>query len=145
MQDKSQSSPSRPRWWVGLAVFGSIAALLAVLLMNAPRGFDTDLTKVGSGKPSLVFVYDPNLTVSNIQTTEINKIRDDLQQRLHLVLADVGRPDGQSFVQKHQADSGQLLLFSNEGTLLASQRGPIDAKLLNDWINLNIPGSAHKI
>jgi hypothetical protein len=41
-----------------------IVGMVALAVLNLPRSFDADLSKVGAGKPALVFVYDPSLVVS---------------------------------------------------------------------------------
>jgi len=40
-----------------------------------PKPIDRNLEKIGNGQKSVVFVYDPNLVVSNQQATEISKAR----------------------------------------------------------------------
>lgn len=121
-----------------MVVLAVMAVLLTALILNAPRGFPTDLSKIGQETPALVFVYDPNLTVSATQTAEMNEVRDPLQERIHFLLADIGRPDAQAFVAKHQASSGDLLIFSESGSLIARQRAPLPAAPLEEWIKTSI-------
>jgi hypothetical protein len=85
---------------------------------------------VGAGKPALVFVYDPNLVVSNQQTREMDALRDSLGDALHFLIADVGRPDAQQFMQRHQATRTQLLLFAPDGRLVARMQGPATSEQL---------------
>jgi hypothetical protein len=98
--------------------------------MALPRGFDTDLTKIGAGKPALVFVYDPNLVASNQQTREMDVLRESLGDTLHFLIADVGRPDAQQFMQRYQATRTQLLLFAPDGRLVLRMQGPATSEQL---------------
>lgn len=135
MQQESGEASRKPRWWIGLVVALGIAALVAALLLNAPRGFDVSIDQIGNGTPALVFVYDSNLTVSGSQTAQINKIRDNFDGRLQFLLADVGRPDAQRFVSQYQTGPGALLLFEANGSLTATERGLLEAPALEQWLN----------
>ena len=113
------------------AVFLLGVATLMVVVM--PRGFDTDLSQIGAGKPVLVFVYDPNLVVSNQQTREMDKARETLGEELQFLVADVGRPASQAFMQQHQARSPQLLLFGRDGMPLDRAQAVMSADQLMAW------------
>jgi hypothetical protein len=113
---------------IATAVF--VAAVLGIAVMALPRGFDTDLTKIGAGKPALVFVYDPNLVASNQQTREMDVLRESLGDTLHFLIADVGRPDAQQFMQRYQATRTQLLLFAPDGRLVLRMQGPATSEQL---------------
>lgn len=120
---------------------GWIRAITAVLLLGVatllvlvmPRGFDTDLGQIGAGKPVLVFVYDPNLVVSNQQTREMDKARETLGEELLFLVADVGRPASRAFMQQHQARSPQLLLFGRDGMPLDRAQAVMSADQLMAW------------
>ena len=76
------------------------------------------LEQIGSGKPALVFVYDPNLSVSIKQSEEINKTRDQFGQRVLFLVAKVGTPQGDQLIVKQSARSAELMLFDSSGTLV---------------------------
>jgi len=112
--------------------------MAALIVLNLPRGFDTDLSKIGAGKPALVFVYDPNLVVSNKQTGEMDKAREILADELHFLIADVGRPDAQQFMQQYQATPTQLLLFAADGDLLSRSKSLATADQLLAKFNTSL-------
>ena len=45
------------RWWRRGAMALFIVGMVALAVLNLPRSFDADLSKIGAGKPALVFVY----------------------------------------------------------------------------------------
>ncbi len=130
MQEHIEPSAGARRWWTRGAAALFIAAMAALAVLNLPRGFDADLGKIGAGKPALVFVYDPNLVVSNKQTREMDKARESLADALHFLVADVGRPDTQQFMRQHQATPTQLFLFAADGSLLVRTQSLMTAEQL---------------
>ena len=105
------------------------------LATSCPRDADVVIFGVAesAGKPVLVFVYDPNLVVSNQQTREMDKARETLGEELQFLVADVGRPASQAFMQQHQARSPQLLLFGRDGTPLDRAQAVMSADQLMAW------------
>lgn len=134
MQAQSEAAAGTRKWRARVAAAVFIAAMLALTAWALPRGFDADLGKIGAGKPALVFVYDPNLVVSNQQTREMDKSREELGDRLHFLVADVGRPDTQQFMRQHHATPTQILLFAADGSLLERTRSLMTAEELIRWI-----------
>jgi hypothetical protein len=130
MEKPTQGAEGRNKAWRRVATAVFIAALLGLAVLNLPRSFDTDLSKVGAGKPALVFVYDPNLVVSNQQTRELNAVKESLGDALHFLIADVGRPDAQLFLQQHQARPTQLLLFASDGSMVGSMQALVTSEQL---------------
>lgn len=128
MQKHPEPAAGARRWWTRGATVLFIAAMVALAVMTLPRGFDTDLSKIGAGKPVLVFVYDPNLAVSNQQTMEMDKAREIFTDGLHFLVADIGRPDTQQFMRRYQAEPTQLLLFAADGSLLERTQSLITAE-----------------
>lgn len=130
MEAPDHDTRRRNTMWRRLATLAILAALLGLAVMALPRGFDTDLTRIGSGKPALVFVYDPTLVVSNRQTREMETVREALGDTLHFLIADVGRPDARQLMQQHQAEPTQLLLFASDGSLLGRMQGLVSSEQL---------------
>lgn len=134
MQAHTEPAAGTRKWRVRVATLLFIAAMVALAALALPRGFDADLGKIGAGKPALVFVYDPNLVASNQQTREMDKSREQLGDRLHFLVADVGRPDTQQFMRQHQATPTQILLFAADGSLLERTQSLMTAEQLDRWI-----------
>lgn len=130
MENPAQGAEKPIKTWRRIATTLFIAALLGLAVLNLPRSFDTDLSKVGSGKPALVFVYDPNLVISNQQTRELHAAQESLGDTLHFLIADVGRPDAQRFLEQHQARPTQLLLFASDGTRIGSMQALVTSEQL---------------
>lgn len=130
MQEPTPGTERRNRAWQRIAITAFLVALLGLVVMSLPRGFDTDLGKIGAGKPAVVFVYDPNLLVSNQQTRELDAVREILGDALHFLIADVGRPEGQQFMRQHQASATQLLLFAPDGNVLGRMQGLVTSDQL---------------
>lgn len=130
MPAHSPDTPPRSRTGMRIATAVFLAGLLALVVIALPKGFDTDLAKIGDGTPALVFVYDPNLVVSNRQTREMDAVRETLGATMHFLIADIGRPEAQRFMQQYQAEPTQLLLFAPDGRLLGRMQGLASAKEL---------------
>lgn len=130
MEMPAQAPDRRSKAWRRVAVAVFLAALSGLAVLNLPKSFDTDLHKIGAGKPALVFVYDPNLVISNQQTRELYPVRERLGDALHVLIADVGRPDAQRFLQQHQARPTQLLLFAADGSLIGRMQAVVTSEQL---------------
>ena len=128
MEEPAQGTEGRDRAWRRIAITAFLVAVLGIVVMSLPKGFDTDLSKIGAGKPAVVFVYDPNLVVSNQQTRELNAVKESLGDALHFLIADVGRPDAQLFLQQHQARPTQLLLFASDGSMVGSMQALVTSE-----------------
>lgn len=130
MEALTSDTQRRHKTWTRIATVAVLAALLGLAVLALPRGFDTDLSKIGAGKFALVFVYDPNLVVSNQQTGELDQVRETLGDDLQLLVADVGRPEAQQFMQRHQAERTELLLFAPDGSLIGRMQALITSEQL---------------
>ena len=138
MQEHTEPAAVRYRWRIRGAIGIFIAGMLALAVLNLPRGFDTNLSKIGAGKPALVFVYDKNLVISNQQAGEMDKAREILAEELLFLIADTGRPDAQLFMQQHKAARAQLLLFAADGSLLDRTQSLVTAEELLILINKSL-------
>lgn len=136
MQSETDQEPTRKRPWKGAAITIAIIAVVVVLLVfNSPRGFDSDLSKIGAGQPALVLVYDPNLVVTGEQVHEMNMIRGDLEAQVQFLVADMGHPETKHFMSQHRVRPADLLIFDAEGSLLKVLQGPVAADKLADEVN----------
>ena len=130
MRSDSRNAGHSHRWWIRDATALFLAGVAALAVMILPKGFDTDLSQSGDGKPALVFVYDANLVVSNEQTREMDKARRILGNELHFLVADIGRPASQAFMAQHEAKYTQLLLLAADGQPLGKKQAPMTAEQL---------------
>ena len=96
--------------------------------------------QIGTGKPALVFVYDPNLGVSTSQPEQMNIARDQLGDQAYFLIARIGTPEGDKLIAEHNARPPELLLFDPTGRLIKRQFALIDANQLIQWFQSTTPG-----
>lgn len=125
--------------WIRAIIILAIGGLVLLAVLNVPPGIDMNLDDIGQGKPALVFVYDPNLSVSGTQVNEMNRIRDQYAEAVLFLVADIGVPDAQALVRQYQADVASLLVFDADGALLARARGLLEADELRKLLNESLP------
>ena len=120
--------------WVAIGVSLAVVALIGLLLAMMPKGFKATHEEIGTGKPAVVFVYDPNLAVSHSQTEQMNEARGHLGDNVLFLLARVGTPEGDNMIAKYRAESAELLLFDGSGKLVKRQFAVQDANQLMRWV-----------
>jgi hypothetical protein len=98
-----------------LMIFGFIALFVAVFIWSLPASIDNDLSQIGNGKKSVVFIYDLNLVVSNQQTIEINNAKAELGDAVNYLVIRTGYPETNRFMQNYKADRAELLFFDESG------------------------------
>lgn len=104
-----------------------------------PKGFKGTHEQIGTGKPALVFVYDPNLGVSVTQTEEMNKARDHLGDQAFFLIAQLSTPEGDQLIAEHRASPAELLLFDPSGRLIKRQFALKSSNELIQWIAVDAP------
>ena len=122
-----------------MGVIASIALLIGLLLMAMPKGFKRTHEQIGTGKPALVFIYDPNLGVSISQTEEMNKARDQLGDQVYFLIAQISTREGDQLIAEHEASTAELLLFDPSGRLIKRQSALQSSGELIQWIGVAVP------
>lgn len=112
--------------WTALIIIALIVAVATFL----PEPIDTDLEKIGNGKQSVVFVYDPNLVVSNQQATEMKKAKEVLGEQANLLVVRAGDPTTNAFKEEYRTRSADLLFFNGDGDLVERQVALIESEAL---------------
>lgn len=130
----NEPRPANSRRWMRITVVAAVIALFAALVLTMPRGFQTDLTLVGDGRPALVLVYDNSLVISDEQMAALDRVRSELEPRMHLLAADVNHPDGLAFMDEHRGQPGMLLLFGPDGQLVERIHPPVPANRIRDRV-----------
>lgn len=108
----------------------SIIAFIIVVSTLMPKPIDMNLEKIGNGQKSVVFVYDPNLVVSNQQAIEINKARKIIGEQANFLIVKAGDPESKSFRKRYHARSSYLLFFNGDGELVDRQVALLNAEEL---------------
>ncbi len=104
---------------------------LVILIVNfLPKPIDMDLDKIGNGQASVVFVYDPNLAISNQQATEMNSARDIIGEKVTFLILQTGNPKTESFKKYYQARPPELLFFNGGGELIDRKMALVSAEEL---------------
>ena len=111
-----------------LITIGLIAAFITALIWTLPTPIDDDLTKIGNGKKSVVFIYDLNRVVSNQQTIEINNAKANLGDTVNFLATRTGYPATEELVEKYNAQSVELLFFDENGELFKRQFAVAEAE-----------------
>lgn len=95
--------------------------------------------QIGTGMPALVFVYDPNLAVSISQSEQMNKARDQLNDQVFFLVAQIATQEGDQLIAEHRARPAELLLFDASGNLIKRQFALKNASELIKWIAAGAP------
>ena len=112
--------------WILLSIIASVMLVFSVM----PKPIEMNLEKVGNGQKSVVFVYDPNVAVSNQQAIEINKAIKIIGEQANFLIVKIGDPESESFKNKYQVRSADLLFFNGEGKLFDRQVALMRSDLL---------------
>ena len=122
MQDNTVSPRSRPHW-IKLLFLVLLAGIVGLAIWNLPRGYSTDLSRIGQGGNVVVQVHDHGLVSSTALMESLNKVRHDYEGVIEFVVADLQIPAGRAFAQTHNAEAATLLLFAPDGTRLGVVQG----------------------
>jgi len=124
------------QWLIGIAAF-ALAGLL--VFRHLPMaGYDSDVTRVGQGRPAVVLVYEnfapPSMAVMDL----FDQVRREYEDRLEFLVADTGSPRGQAFIAQHGVQAGQVLTFRGDGTLVRADWVIGDAQRLRDRLRQDL-------
>ena len=112
--------------WILLSIIAPIIMVFTLM----PKPIDMNLEKIGDGQRSVVFVYDPNLAVSNQQAIEINKAIKIIGEQVNFLIVKIGDPESESFKNKYRVRSADLLFFNGDGELFDRQVALLNAEWL---------------
>jgi len=114
-----------------------IAAFIFAIVSFLPEPIDINLHNIGNGKPSVVFVYDPNLIVSNEQAREFNKAQETTAINANFLIARTGYPETVTFMQRYNVDTAQVAFIDGNGLLKEKRFAPVSAEALIQWVETN--------
>lgn len=114
-----------------------LAIFVAALLWALPDSIDNDLTQIGNGNKSVVFIYDLNRVVSNQQTIEMNEAKAILANsgqptKLNFLVARVAYPETDKLLEAYNAQSAELLFFDEGGALYTREYALVSAQGILD-------------
>jgi len=107
-------APGRARKikWV---VIGLLLLVVAIVIMNLPRGFSDDLTRIGKGKAAVVLVRDKSAVQSFDLIEVMNGIRDQYAGKVEFLLTDFDSPEGRAFITANGAARVTVTVFDANG------------------------------
>lgn len=119
MNQAKQTVAAAPRKrmikWLVVAFF---AALAVVAVMNLPRGYSDDLSRIGKGKAALVLVRDKNAVQTFDLMEVMNGLRDQYAGQVDFLLTDFDTPQGRAFMAANKAARVTLVLLDANGKLV---------------------------
>ena len=121
-----------------LAIAVILAAGLLVFRHLPMAGYDSDVTKVGQGRPAAVLVFE-SFAPPNIEAMALfDQVRHDYADRLDFFVADTGSPRGQEFIARHDAHVGQVLTFRGDGSRVRAATLTGDAQALRERLRYDL-------
>ncbi len=133
INEKTSSPSPRKTPWISIGVVLLILALLGFAFLALPKGFKATHEQIGTGKPAVVFVYDPNLAVSITQPEQMNIAREQLGDQVFFLVAQISTPEGDRLIARHNAEQAELLLFDASGQLIKRRFALVGAHDLMQW------------
>ena len=109
---------TRRRSLVALSSLALIIALVVFMAGRLPPPYDTDLSRVGEGRPAAVIIHDHNTVDSIVLMQHLDDLRATYEPALLLLLADFHRPDGRRFAEQYDLPRASLTLFDARGELV---------------------------
>ncbi len=99
------------KWFVGVILL----LLIALMVMNLPRGYSDDLSRIGKGQAAVVLVHNKN-SVSSLNLMHVlDEVRGKYAGQVEFLLTDANTPTGQAFINTNQAAPASLVLFNANG------------------------------
>jgi len=115
-QDVAAASPrARKIKWLVAAFF---VLLAVVAVMNLPRGYSDDLSRIGKGKAAVVLVRDKNAVQTFDLMEVMNGIRDQYAGQVEFLLTDFDTTQGRAFIAANGAARATLVLLDVNGKLV---------------------------
>ncbi len=113
-----------------LVILLFIVAIVVAFIVSLPKPIDIDLTNIGNGKKSVVFIYDLNRVVSNQQAMQINEAQESLKDTVNFLIARTGYPQTDEFIERYNADIAELLFFDESGQIYDRQYALLNSETL---------------
>ena len=108
---ETQSGALKIKWVLAILAL----LMVATVVMNLPRGFSDDLTRIGKGKAAVVLVRDKNATQSFDLMEALNGIRDQYSDKAEFLLTDFNTPEGRAFMTTNGAAKVTVVVFDANG------------------------------
>lgn len=112
-----------PGWIKTVFIVVLLSGVSFAAWQQLPRtGVSTDLSVIGTGKPSLVLTRDTNFVGGGEVLDLLREAQAEHGERVYLRIAHQGQADGLAFSSEHKSRDGDLVLLDAAGVVLA---GPV--------------------
>jgi hypothetical protein len=118
-----------------LVVAVSLLLLVAILIMNLPRGYSDDLTRIGKGKAAVVLVRDKSAVQSFDLMEVMNSVRDQYADKAEFLLTDFNTPEGRAFMTANGAAKATVVVFDANGNKMNILYPPQTAESMQQAID----------
>ncbi|WP_373186037.1 hypothetical protein [Halopseudomonas sp.] len=121
----SQNTASKriPGWIKTLFLVLLLSGISFAAWQQLPRGgISTDLSVIGTDKPTLVLTRDTNYVGGGEVLDFLRAAQAEHGERVYLRIAHQGQEDGRAFAQDNDSRDGDLVLLDAEGEVIA---GPV--------------------
>ena len=125
-----------------LTLLAVMAVAVVIGLMQLPSPMGTDLSRVGQGQPSVVLAFENYSPRGSEALTRLNAVREEYEDQMVFVLADLGTPQGQAFANRHGLRDGQTMMLAADGTAVSKGSVPADAQVLRARLEGLLTGAA---
>jgi hypothetical protein len=123
-------------------IAGLLLLVAALIVMNLPRGYSDDLSRIGKGKASVVLIRDKNAVQSFDLMTELNSVRDQFSGKVEFLLTDFDTAQGKAFIEANHAGEVSVVFLDASGHLVKVLYAPQSAGSLQQEISALLNGSA---
>lgn len=141
MSTTNNAAPEKKNIWPKLITFSLILLVIFIAVSLLPRSFSQDLSVIGQGTNAVVLVHDGNILQSTDTMVAMNAIRDDFDERVTFIVADINTPEGKRFADNHGFGQAALAFFAANGdrlqVLYSEQTGESLRQHLNTIFNYN--------
>jgi hypothetical protein len=141
--DSQTGAPARARK-IKWAVIGLLLLVAAIVIMNLPRGFSDDLTRIGKGKAAVVLVRDKSAVQSFDLIDMMNGIRDQYAGKVEFLLTDFNTPEGRAFMTANGAERVTVTVFDANGSKVNILYPPQTAESMQQAIETALKGVTQK-
>lgn len=118
------------KWIVGALLL----LFAAAAVMNLPRGYSDDLSRIGKGQAAVVLIRDKNALDSYELQHVMDDIRDQYAGRVEFLMTDHDTPEGREFMAANNAEPVRLVLFDASGNPVKILHAPLTAGNLQQEI-----------
>lgn len=131
----AQTAKPNSRPYIKLLIILLIIGFAGALINLLPRGYSQDLSLIGKGKNVVVLVHDHNKVASLETMNAINTLRDNHEERVTFLVADLFSREGKDFAEKYDTPFPALVFFAPNGERLKTLYGQQDADTIRNTMS----------